>query len=95
MYLIVQKLKVPHIYFSNIDTQELPVGAKHINLVLFLQLRRLYSTFGTIFMFMKVRVRARKGENLFNDGNKKMEKHFDMHFGTIPSFISYNPIGWM
>ena len=71
MCLIVQKLKVPHIYFSNIDTQELPVGAKHINLVFFLQLWRLYSTFGTIFMFMKVRVRTRKGENLFNDGNKK------------------------
>jgi len=61
MCLIVQKLKVPHIYFSNIDTQELPVGAKHINLVLFVRLRRLDSTFGAIFMFMKVRVRTKNG----------------------------------
>ena len=76
MCLIVQKLKVPHIYFSNIDTQELPLGAKHINLVLFVRLRQLDSTFCAIFMLMKVRVRTKMGETLFNNGNKKNGKTF-------------------
>ena len=60
------------------------MGAKHINLVLFVGVRQLDSTFGAIFMFMKVRVRTKMDENLFNDGNRKMEKPFNMHFGTIP-----------
>ena len=72
MCIIVQKLKVPHIYFSDIDTQELPVVAKHITLVSKTWITAVGQHFWHDFMFMKVHVRTKIGENLlFNDGNKE------------------------